>query len=76
MGIAVDGVEVFNTDGIDDLDVAFDSQAVVGLIDCGQLAKGDASPTLMLIGSLFDGTPIASTPADDIGIDQLAIQNN
>lgn len=74
VGIAVDGVEVFNTDGILDLDVGFDSRAVVDLIDCGLLAKGDESPTLVLIGNLVDGTPITSTPADDIGIDRLAIK--
>lgn len=74
-GIAVDGVDVFNQDGIDDLDVSFDAQEVATLIGCSSLNRGDASPTLVLIGQLNDGTPLQSSPVDDVGIDQLVIKS-
>jgi hypothetical protein len=75
-GVAVDGVDVFNPDGFDDLDAAFDAQTVADLVGCDDLGKGEASPTLVLTGALTDGTSIASSPVADVGIDQLLIQNN
>ena len=71
----MDGVDVFNQDGFDDLDVSFDSREVATLIGCGGLSKGATSPTLVLIGQLNDGTPLESVPVDDLGIDQLGIKN-
>ena len=69
----VDEVEqdYLNPDGYDDLDVAFDSQEIVALIDCSELRKNDVSDTLYLTGELEDGTPIYSEPVGDPGIDQL-----
>ncbi len=73
----VDGVEQdFRTpDGFLDLDAAFDSREVASLIGCDGLSKGDLSPILVVLGALADGTPFASQPIGDAGIDRLAIRN-
>ena len=73
----IDNVEqdFLNPDGKLDLDVAFDSQEVVGLIGCGGLNRGDVSGTLILTGQTLGGTPIESIPIGDPGIDQLVIKN-
>lgn len=73
----IDGVEqdFLNRDGLDDLEVVFDSQEVTDLVNCDTLEKKDTSPTLVLIGQLNDGTPLTSVPVDDVGIDQLLVQN-
>ena len=68
--------DFLNPDGETDLDVAFHTQDVVSVIGCDALSKGDASPTLVLIGETNSGTPITSVPVDDVGIDQLLIQKN
>jgi hypothetical protein len=67
------GVEAeFGTpDGFLDMSVRFDTQEVAELIDCDDLAKGEASETLVLSGELNDGTPFASDPIGDPGIDQV-----
>jgi hypothetical protein len=72
----VDGVEqnYLNPDGILDLDVAFDAGEVSSLIGC-PLAKGTASPTLVLVGKLLSGRVIQSSPVNNAGVDQLYIQN-
>ncbi len=74
-GINVDGVDVFNVDGIDDLDVGFDSRDVADLIGCSGLGKGDLSPVLILTGELNDMTLIVSLPTGDSGADQLTVKN-
>lgn len=73
----VDEVEqdYLNPDGYDDLDVAFDSQEIVALIDCSELRKNDVSDTLYLTGEFEDGTSIYSEPVGDPGIDQLVKKN-
>ena len=74
----IDGVEqdFRNPDGETDLDVAFHTQDVVNLIGCDTLSKGDASPTLVLIGETNDGSQFTSVPIGDVGVDQLLIQKN
>jgi hypothetical protein len=74
----IDGVEqdFLNPDGETDLDIAFHTQDVVNLIGCDTLSKGDASPTLVLIGETNDGSLITSVPIGDVGVDQLLIQKN
>jgi len=74
----VDGVEqhYLNPDGKNDLDAGFLSQEVASLIGCAGLNKGDASATLILKGTLLDGTPFQSVPVGDVGVDQLLIQQN
>ena len=70
----IDGVEqdFLNPDEFDDLDVAFDTQELVGLTGFGcPLDKNEASATLIIRGSLNDGTEVFSTPVGDVGIDQL-----
>ena len=67
--------DVADQDGFDDLDVAFDSKEVVALIECGGLANGEASPTLVITGMTFGGLSIFSEPIGDVGIDQLMIKN-
>jgi len=68
-GVAVDGVDVFNPDGIADLSVGFDSRDVAALIGCDGLNKGDDSATLVLTGELNNGVKIESIPVGDPGID-------
>ena len=70
----IEGVEqdYLNPDGFDDLDVAFDTQELVALTGFGcPLDKNEASATLIIRGSLNDGTEVFSTPVGDVGIDQL-----
>ena len=62
-------------DGFDDLSLAFDAQEVTAVIGCEALQKRDISPSLLLVGEFNDGTPIVSAAFDDVGIDQLLIQN-
>ncbi|MEK7995782.1 MAG: hypothetical protein AAB403_18445 [Planctomycetota bacterium] len=72
----VDGVEqhYLHPDGFLDLDVAFDSGEVSSLIGC-PLAKRSASPGLVLVGKLLNGQSIQSVPVNNVGVDQLYIQN-
>ena len=72
----VDGVQQrYRTqDGLADLDIAFDNREVAELIGCGDLEKGDGSPTLILTGETTDGDSLGSIPVNDLGIDQLLIQ--
>ena len=68
--------EVGNPDGFDDLDAAFKKSEVSVLLDiCDGGSKGDSSVALFIQGSLFDGTPIFSTPVGTDGIDQLVKKN-
>jgi hypothetical protein len=73
----IDGVEQrFRTpDGLDDLDVAFDTQDLADVFGCNALSKGDASSTLVLVGETNSGRPITSVPIGDVGIDQLVKKN-
>ena len=68
-------LDTLNPDAMDDLDVGFVAQEVVGLDVCQGLAKNDVTQTLYLIGYLDDGTPIRSVAANDVGIDQLRKAN-
>ncbi len=62
-------------DGFPDLDAAFDSREVAALVGCTGLSKGDLSPILVILGALGDGTPFASRPLGDPGVDRLVIKN-
>ena len=65
-----------NSDGFEDLDVAFDTQDVAEVIGCAGLGTDDVSAALVLIGQMIDGTSITSVPAGDVGIDQLLIKHD
>ena len=64
-------------DGIDDLELKWESKAVVNtLLDgCKCLSKGETSPTFVFKAMLLDGTPVVSVPENDKGIDQLVTKN-
>ncbi len=61
-------------DGVDDIDVRFDAQTVIGNI-CTGASKRDIIPTngLVIMGELNDGTMFTSVPFPDVGIDQLLV---
>jgi hypothetical protein len=64
--------DFLNQDGIDDLDVAFDTQELAELAGFGcPLDKKEASASLVIKGLLTDGTAIMSTAVNDAGVDQL-----
>ncbi len=65
-----------NQDGFLDFDAAFSAaevQAMLGAFCSGM--KNGVSPTLIIIGSLNDGTPFSSAPIGNTGIDQLVKKN-
>ena len=67
--------DFLNQDGLEDLDVTFDSRDLADLPGFGcPLGKGEASATLVLKGLTNDGTEFMSVPVGDPGIDQLANQ--
>jgi len=72
----IDGVEqnFLNPDGKLDLDVAFDTQEVAGLIGCNGLAIGATSAALVVTGTTVSGTTFASIPVSNPGVDQLVVK--
>jgi hypothetical protein len=60
--------DFLNPDGFVDLDVAFSSAEVCGVIGCGGLGKGDTSDELMISGFTTDGVPIMSGNTDILDI--------
>jgi hypothetical protein len=72
----IDGVEqnFLNPDGIQDLEVTFDTQEVALLIGCDGLAVGATSATLIVTGKTMTGTSFATIPVGNPGVDQLVVK--
>ena len=63
-------------DGFDDLEVKWESGAVVHdlLADCADICNKGPGPTLLFKAMTLDDTPVVSVPIGDDGVDQLLIQ--
>jgi hypothetical protein len=64
-----------NPDGYMDLDAAFDAREVIELVGCSTLSKRDVTATLVITGTLQDGTGFISEVRNDVGVDQYLVQN-